>query len=498
MPARARDATPNLALYNLRDAGGQTQQDVADALNRLGLLRGKKLAITANQVSRWERGITYPSALYRQLLAEHFGVSVQTLGLTRQRITPDQAISAGVDSGGLVIHQGSDVTVHPQVAANQDEWRAVRRKLNGHRVPLAREAARLYGSEYRLGDTGLITAPGWLPSAPVEVSEFGIAFSPASSPPLVTGTEDAAAAVRPLIAPDRRHQRYSLALRDVEQPQLFENRLAWHLTGVDWLRADRALTFTEGTYFGGVDVSEALAHEMAASHITGDGSGILPASWRNLAFRRLAGDPFASGRWPVVPSSVDTLTLRVDPDGVTFVLHHRAAGKVAMAGGTLHIMPAGVFQPSSVLPAAQADDFDLWRNIVREYSEEFLGNAEHGGEGAPANYHAEPLASLVEAYQAGGVRVFCLGVALDALTLWGEILTVAVFDGPTYDRLFADMVTFNAEVTIVTTGRLKPTSALPFTRHTIDEITSGGQLAPAAAGCIELAWEHRRTILDRG
>ncbi|MFI7623363.1 hypothetical protein [Micromonospora echinofusca] len=135
---------------------------------------------------------------------------------------------------------------------------------------------------------------------------------------------------------------------------------------------------------------------------------------------------------------------------------------------------------------------------MREYSEEFLGSAEHGGEGKPADYSAEPLASFDRAYAAGGVRVFCLGVALDALTLWGEILTVAVFDGPTYDRLFANMVSANAEGTVVKTGRVRPTSALPFTRHTIEELTASGRLAPAAAGCIQLAWEHRRTILRRG
>lgn len=135
--------------------------------------------------------------------------------------------------------------------------------------------------------------------------------------------------------------------------------------------------------------------------------------------------------------------------------------------------------------------------MMREYSEEFLGSAEHGGDGEPADYSAEPLAAFDRAYTSGGVRVFCLGVALDALTLWGEILTVAVYDGPTYDHLFADMVDSNAEGTVVKTGRVRPTSAMPFTRHTIDELTASGRLAPAAAGCLELAWEHRRTILGR-
>jgi hypothetical protein len=114
-----------------------------------------------------------------------------------------------------------------------------------------------------------------------------------------------------------------------------------------------------------------------------------------------------------------------------------------------------------------------------------------------ADYDAEPLASFGRARAAGDVRVYCLGFALDALTLFGEILTVAVHDGPAYDRLFAGMVDANDEGTVVKTGRVQPTSALPFTRHVIDELLNGGRLAPAAAGCLQLAWEHRKTILGR-
>ena len=36
-------------------------------------------------------------------------------------------------------------------------------------------------------------------------------------------------------------------------------------------------------------------------------------------------------------------------------------------------------QPAALAPAHQTNDFSLWRNIQREFSEEFLGNAEHDG-----------------------------------------------------------------------------------------------------------------------
>jgi hypothetical protein len=59
-----------------------------------------------------------------------------------------------------------------------------------------------------------------------------------------------------------------------------------------------------------------------------------------------------------------------------------------------HIIPAGVFQPSGIAPRTISADFNIWHNILRELSEEFLGNPEHNGSGEPIDYDAEPFASL--------------------------------------------------------------------------------------------------------
>jgi hypothetical protein len=193
--------------------------------------------------------------------------------------------------------------------------------------------------------------------------------------------------------------------------------------------------------------------------------------------RKLIGDPFDFSRRTVLPS-IDTLTIRRGSSGsASLVLHRRDSGSVAVAGDMLHVMPCGVFQPSSVLPAAQVADFDLWRNIMREYSEEFLGAPEAEGDGAPIDYAGtEPFATLDAARRDGRVRVYCLGFGLDALTLVGEILTVAVFDADVYDQLFGDMVTSNSEGTIAATE-------VPFEEHTVRRLLSGRPhaLAPAAA-----------------
>jgi hypothetical protein len=146
----------------------------------------------------------------------------------------------------------------------------------------------------------------------------------------------------------------------------------------------------------GVDIFEAVAHEMAYAHLDDHGS-ICPGqpTLRDLPFRKLIGDPFSFTRRPILPS-ISTLTVRRDNDDASFVLHRRDPRSVAVAGGMLQVIPSGVFQPSSVMPAAVEADFDLWRNIMREYSEELLGNPEHDGDGQPLRYDEEPFGLLDE------------------------------------------------------------------------------------------------------
>ena len=101
--------------------------------------------------------------------------------------------------------------------------------------------------------------------------------------------------------------------------------------------------------------------------------------------------------------------------------------------------------------------------MMREYSEEFLGNPEHDGDGPPIDYTAEPFAQFNQGIEQGKIRAFCLGVGLDALTLYAEVLTVVIFDGDFYDTMFANMVDANDEGRLVKTGIVHPTPSMPFT-----------------------------------
>jgi hypothetical protein len=163
-----------------------------------------------------------------------------------------------------------------------------------------------------------------------------------------------------------------------------------------------------------------------------------------------------------------------------------------------HVVPAGVFQPAALAPAHQANDFSLWRNVQREYSEEFLGNSEHDGNCVdPIDYLGEePFASFERARVAGDFRVSALALVLEPLTLWVEFLTVAVVEAPVFDALFDAMVAVNEEGAAVSADADRPTVGVPFTSDARERLRAE-PLSPIARACIEVAWQHRHELLGR-
>lgn len=341
-----------------------------------------------------------------------------------------------------------------------------------------------------LDNTGVIADPSWLPSEPVPLRSVVLDLDEHVPAPEVTGSEREGALVRPLASAEQRYQRYSHAVRDLASPRLFENRLCFRVVAVDWTMPVVQLQFGAMCFFDSIGTNEALAHEMALHHLSRDNRGgvaVGRASWRRLTFRKLIGDPFDLSRRPVM-GAIGTLTIR-GGESPSMVLHQRDGGRVVGGGGMVHLLPAGIFQPSSVLPGAIAADFSIWRNIQREYSEELLGCPDHDGSGRPIDYAAlEPFVTMDQALSDGQVRVYCLGFTLDALTLCADLLTVAVLEPELYDHLFGDAVDTNDEGAILV-------RAVPFEAHTIARLREAEQLSPGAAAAINLAWRHRSVIL---
>lgn len=373
------------------------------------------------------------------------------------------------------------------------QWRLVRRTLNRHRAELTKLAADLYWDPVRIAGTTCISRPEWMPAEPVPLESIELAWKGEAVPPVLNGGEVESSATRPHGPRGERFARYSQAIRALASPALFENRGSYRLLDLDWSSGHGRMTYGYTTYFDMVDVCEPLAHELADAWLQrGEAGGRVTLD--DLPYRQHIGDLFDLARRPVLPS-VNTLTIRRATDGDSFFLHRRGSGRVTLAAGLSHVIPAGVFQPSGIAPWNMAGDFDLWRNILREMSEEFLGNPEHdGSSGAPIDYDGqEPFRTLNEGVRSGAVKAWCLGVGLDPLAPAGEILTVVTIDAEVFDDVFAGMVAHNAE------GEIMPSedgiTGISWSLPTIQRITRDEPLACAAAACIGLTWKHRELIL---
>jgi len=435
------------------------------------------LGMTQQNLSQIENGRQPMSYEQRQRAVTVLGISAEDLGLSpsRPRAETDAA-----------------------VAVDQARWRQDRRWLNQHRSELARLAADLYPTEHRVPDTPLIAGAGWIPDEPAELRSLQLTLDEQPHAVAVDGSEDETLPTRPLCAPGQRFDRYTSAIRYLDPPRLFESRPSYRLLAEHL--STSSLHFGLAAYFDKIDVSESLGHELAVACLRQPG-GIPPSAEPlrgELPFRTLIGDPFDPARRAIIPA-VTTLTIRLRryPAEPSFLLHWRDPAKVATAAGVYDVIPAGEFQPASVALWDRRNDFDLWRNIVREYSEELLGTPEHDGTRTkPIDYDAWPLyRDLEDAQAAGAVVPFVLGLGLDALTLAATILTVVVIDDDVFTRAFGAATRYNEEGEIVAIGDGRATEGIPFTAESIRRMLSSEPMASPGAACLALAWRHRHRIL---
>lgn len=472
-----------------RGASGGTGDD-AGAVLRAWRVAAKQnqtavaslLGITQQNLSQIEKGLRPVSLELRRRLVELLGIAPEDLGLSSGQVR------------GLIASDDAS----PEIAASRMQWRTQRRWLNQNRSALAQLAVDLYPADFRVPHTPLIAHPGWLAAEPVDLANLSLALSEEPHPAAVNGSEPATDAVRPLRVGSLKFERYTSAIKHLAPPSLFESRPSYRLLSASV--GSGQFGFGLAAYFDKLDVSEALGHEMALACMNGAGGipGNATALRGRLPFRDLIGDPFDASRRAIIPA-ITTLTIRLRryPADPSFLLHWRDPAKVATAGGMYDVIPAGEFQPSSIALWDRTNDFDLWRNIVREYSEELLGEPEHDGTRTqPIDYDGWDLyRTLQDARGAGKVNAFFLGIGLDALTLAATILTVVVIDDDVFEKVFGDAVRYNEEGEIVSVGGGTPTEGVPFTESAVTRMLTSEPLASPGAACLALAWKHRQHLL---
>ena len=383
----------------------------------------------------------------------------------------------------------------PERTASEQEWLRVHAYLNRNRHDLAVRAAAGYPAADRVAGTPLLAPPAWRPRFPVPLADVRLEFREEAPAPRVTDVADIAPDLLPWRADGTRYLRYSDVVRELASPALFENRGTYRLLDADLAGEGPRLTFTRGRFFDGVDVGGPVAHEFAAAELGGGSAWPRgddpPATPRGYPLRHAIGDPWDPAARPGAIAA-GALTLRHDRAAGTasFPLHWRDPALVGHAGGMYQVIPVGIFQPSGEAPWNEANDFDLWRGMLREFAEELLGaDEDHGSERAPIDYDRWPFArAMTDALRDGRIRAYCLGMGADPLTLALDLLTVVVIDAPLYDDLFGELAERNAEGTV-----LKPR---PFDEPTITELTTREPVQAAGAALLKLAIAHRDALLS--
>jgi hypothetical protein len=320
------------------------------------------------------------------------------------------------------------------------------------------------------------------------MADVKLTWDPAAPSPLIIGTESQSQPVRAGGPGGRQYSTYAETLAELDPPRMLENRTCYRLTEVSFDGGGAAMTFGPGSYFDGLNVGEAVAHELAAWRMSHNGAPGLA----DLPFRALVGGPMDLARRPAIPA-ISVLTLRKAPNRTaTFLLHYRDAAQVAHAGGLYQVIPVGVFQPSSDDDAILLSDLDLWRCILREYGEEMLGAPEITADSrATYDYDASSLyRALTSAREEGSLHSYVLGVGVDPLSLATDILAVTVIDADVFDHAFGKLVASNTEGRVLGRGP----DGFDFTQHNIDCFVMNEPMQAAGAAVLALAWPHQHQI----
>jgi transcriptional regulator with XRE-family HTH domain len=247
------------------------------------------LGITQQFLSQVETGVRNVTLDQRQGFIHLLGIPAEELGL------------AGRTRGGSALHEMSTA-----VSSSRGRWRVQRHWLNRHRSELGKLAAQWHAAENRLHRTTLITGDGWLADHPSELQSLRLRLDEHPQSVHITGAEPETLPVRPLRTASASFETYSSAVKHLDPPQLFESRPSYRYLG--GAMSSRTMDFGLAAYFDKLDVSEALAHELAAATMNPTGSTTAELRGK-LPFRELIGDPFDTARRAIIPA-ITTLTLR--------------------------------------------------------------------------------------------------------------------------------------------------------------------------------------------
>jgi hypothetical protein len=380
---------------------------------------------------------------------------------------------------------------------DRQQYEAKRAVLNHQAVDWYRQRVDVIGS------TSQITCPGWIPKEPIPVSEVKVADDQSADTESVFLERLKSPLSYDLPYRDGARGRFSSrheAVGTLCRPSLWENRICYRLTRVEILSGVARLSVAPVHFFTGFDTSETLAIELLRNTEARRN--------RRFALRQAIGSP-CDLQWNPVHAGVCTLTIVRGADGVDrFFLMDRDRTAVADGIDQRHLIPAGVFQPSTDHPSAWHEDRDVWRSIVREACEEFLPDLDpvDSSSAAVDLETVEPYATVMRQGRSGHVKCYFLGVGIDPVQLQPEILTSCVFTEKAFRGLFG--ATFdqadvrNREGRVIGAQVIGTTKSgcrligFPFSKTEVEKALTNTSmpLVSGAAACLYLAWQAVRIL----
>ena len=250
------------------------------------------------------------------------------------------------------------------------------------------------------------------------------------------------------------------------------------------VETDLNLTFTMGSYEEFIETCGALEWEVALAisqleELPKDMQKLLLFIEDKLEFRSKINPLNLENRCAAL--GINTLTV-IKEEGRAYMLIHHRGFRTAEGRGSLHVVPAGTFQPLDKHDRYHHLEFDLTWNIIREFAEELLGLK--GSE--KQNHIYKQLLKLKEILLSAG-DLFFLGLTLDVMRLKPEILTLLILNSK-------QLETFDVKFNIKR-GWEGTVEKILLNKKTLHTIIKNPRMLSAGKGCLMLSLPVLNNIL---
>lgn len=310
-----------------------------------------------------------------------------------------------------------------RIKAARDRWVLATKFITDNRNFLADLGKRYHTSADELPDFPLIGKRDWILETPQVLTEH----DPLPERDMFT--------IDPVSAP---LEGLNIGYQAIATRALERRRLRWNGDSYRLLKIARAtdrLDFTFGPtkYFNYVDSLEAIGAELADFALKN------PRVTPKELPRRGPADRIFDFRQRSAFAGVNCILFlknyyrgNISKSRVSaphqFVLHDRR-GDALEARNTFHVVPAGGHQPAKEF--GNANEWSIWRTIVREFCEELFDKEEaHKLIKGAGDFieHPEIKPLIDKVFRKPAAKIFLLGVGLDPVTTKPEILAAIVVD----------------------------------------------------------------------